>query len=129
MLLCFWYKMGPSIKGKLRSILISLFIIIIGLVLLKFVPMELYGKDILFDASMHISVGIFFLYVLWYFIDQNVKWRIPYLVFSLVVVLIIAVQRLLVNAHNDVGLLAGALVALFSIVVSRWNYFKNKFSF
>jgi len=40
------------------------------------VPILIFSQFILFDASMHIVVAMFVLYVLWYFIDQNVNWRV-----------------------------------------------------
>ena len=118
-----------SFKKKWRSVLISGIIISIGLLLLKYIPMKIFGGEILFDASMHVSVSIFILYFFWYFIDQNKNWRLPYLVFSFVVLAIISLQRILVNAHNDFGLLLGFLIGAFGIIISRKNYFWNKFKF
>ena len=91
--------------------------------------MQIWGSGILFDASFHITATIFALYILWYFIDQNKKWRMPFLVLSLAVVIIVAMQRILADAHNDVGLLIGLIISASAIVVSRWDYFKGKFDF
>lgn len=121
--------MNLATKRKLKSIFICIVLMAFGLLALKFLPMRLFGNDILFDASMHIVVASFILYVLWFFIDQNKNWEVPYFIFSLVVLLIIGIQRILVNAHNDLGLLMGIVIAIISIVVSRGHYFMNKISF
>ena len=101
----------------------------VGLFVFKFLPMQMWGRDILFDASFHITATIFTLFVLWYFIDQNKKWRLPFLMIVLLVVFIVAIQRILVDAHNDIGLLLGLFVSIVAIVVARWDYFKGKFDF
>lgn len=100
-----------------------------GLFVFKFLPMQMWGSEILFDASFHIAATIFVLFVLWYFIDQNRKWRLPFLAVSLAVVFIVAIQRILVDAHNDVGLLLGLAVSVVAIVIARRDYFKGKISF
>jgi membrane-associated phospholipid phosphatase len=100
-----------------------------GLILLKLIPMEIYGKDIKFDASAHITIVMFLLYFIWFFIDQNKSWRTIYFVFSLAVISIVSIQRILVDAHNDIGLLGGLLLSLVAIVYSQRKYFKNKFKF
>ncbi len=101
----------------------------VGLILFKFIPMEMYGSDIKFDASAHITITMFLLYFIWFFIDQNKSWRTIYFVFSLAVISIVSIQRILVDAHNDIGLLAGLLLSLVAIVYSQKKYFKNKFKF
>jgi hypothetical protein len=37
----------------------------VGLILLKYFPMSVWGEDILYDASGHIAIAVFILYVLW----------------------------------------------------------------
>ncbi|MBU0906747.1 MAG: phosphatase PAP2 family protein [Nanoarchaeota archaeon] len=118
-----------SFEKKVRSLLIAAVVMAAGLIIFKFVPMSIFGRNILFDASMHLTVAMFVLYVFWYFIDQNKSWRVPYFIFGLAVITIISVQRVLVNAHNDIGLLAGFVLSVFAIIVSRWRYFHNKFEF
>ena len=122
-------KRDLSFREKVLSLVIAAVIMILGLLLFKFIPMSLFGRDILFDASMHLTFTIFALYVVWYFIDQNRNWRIPYFVFAVAVVIIVSVQRIFTNAHNDLGLLAGLIVSVVAIIVSRWKYFHNKFEF
>lgn len=122
-------KRELSYSEKLTSLIVAAAVMSVGLILFKFLPMKIFGREILFDASMHLIVGIFVLYVLWYFVDQNKSWRIPYLFFAAVVVLVISVQRVMANAHNDIGLLAGFIISAIAIIVSRLDYFKDKFSF
>ena len=116
-------------RQKLIFILKAGILMSLGLLLFKFLPQQLFGKDILFDASLHLTLAIFILYIFWYFIDQNTKWRIPYIAFSLVIITIISMQRILVNTHNDIGLLLALLISIISIIISRWDYFKGKFNF
>ncbi|MBS3077178.1 hypothetical protein J4233_02800 [Candidatus Pacearchaeota archaeon] len=122
-------KKELSLERKILSLAIAAVIMALGLLLFKFVPMSLFGRDILFDASMHLTIAIFILYVVWYFVDQNKNWRAPYFFLSLTVIVIISVQRVLVNAHNDVGLLVGFAISAIAIIISRWRYFQGKFEF
>jgi hypothetical protein len=91
--------------------------------------MQIFGQDIKFDASAHITIAMFALYFIWFFIDQNKSWRTIYFIFSLAVISIISIQRILVDAHNDIGLLAGLLLSLCAIIYSQKKYFKDKFKF
>jgi len=100
-----------------------------GLLIFKFFPMYLSGREILFDASMHIVVASFILYVLWFFIDQNKTWTTPYFIFCSAVLLIIGVQRILINAHSDVGILLGLIISIISVGISRWRTIRGKISF
>src|SRR3989344_2356053 len=122
-------KKELSLERKILSLAIAAVIMALGLLLFKFVPMSLFGRGILFDASMHLTIAIFILYVVWYFVDQNKNWRAPYFFLSLTVIVIISVQRVLVNAHNDVGLLVGFAISAIAIIISRWRYFQGKFEF
>jgi hypothetical protein len=124
-------KRGTEISfgRKIKSLVIAAAIMALGLLLLKFAPMGIWGNDILFDASMHLTITIFVLYVLWYFIDQNRGWRIPFFIFSLVVIAIVSLQRIVAGAHDDVGLLLGLAISVFAIIVSKWNYFAKRLSF
>ncbi|MFH1802938.1 MAG: phosphatase PAP2 family protein [archaeon] len=122
-------KRDLSFGEKIKSLAVAAIVMIVGLALFKFVPMSLFGRDILFDASMHLTTAIFVLYFFWYFIDQNKSWRLPYFIFSIAVIIVVSVQRIIANAHNDTGLLAGLIISFIAIVVSRWEYFKNKFDF
>jgi hypothetical protein len=120
------------IKGtqlKINALIKAGAIMSIGLFLFKLLPMEVFGRDIKFDASAHITITIFLLYFIWFFIDQNKSWRTIYFIFSLVVICIVSIQRILVDAHNDIGLLLGLCLSLIAIVSSQKKYFKDKFKF
>lgn len=101
----------------------------VGILFFKVLPMELFGDDILFDASLHVTSTIFVLYIIWYFIDQNKYWRIPFFLFVAVVLSVVSFQRIAIGAHNDVGLLLGLSISLLAIIASRPDYFKGKFDF
>lgn len=104
-------------------------IMLILLGLMKFIPMEVYGKEILFDASAHIALSCYVLYFIWFFIDQNKSWRIPYFMFSLVILTLVAIHRIINFKHNDVGLVLGFLIGVISIIIPRWNELKKKLDF
>lgn len=119
----------PSFKQKIISLLVAAVIMGLGLLIFKFLPMELFGRQILYDASAHLTITILVLYVIWYFIDQNKSWHIPFFFLAFAVIVIVSIQRIISNAHNDIGLLAGLIVSLIAIIISRWHYFRNKFKF
>ncbi len=114
---------------KIRNVFLTLILMIAGLVFLKFIPMEVYGYDILFDASAHFVIVAFVLYAIYFFIDQNKSWRIPYFVFAFVVLGVVSIQRININAHNDIGLLLGLLIVVFSIGISHWMDIRGKIDF
>jgi len=118
-----------TVKNKIKSLVTAGLVMSVGLFVFKLLPMQIWGSEILFDASFHITATIFVLFILWYFIDQNKKWRMPFLAASLAVVFIVAIQRILVDAHNDVGLLLGLAISVVAIMISRWDYFKGKLDF
>ncbi|MEA3329535.1 MAG: hypothetical protein U9Q06_02210 [Nanoarchaeota archaeon] len=121
--------MKKRVSGQIRKIFFTAVIMFGGLLLLKYLPMRIYGSDILFDASAHIVTASFVLYVIYFFVDQNKSWRIPYFIFAFAVIVIISLQRILANAHNDFGLLLGLLLALFSVFLPNWRDIKNKIEF
>lgn len=104
-------------------------VMVVGLLLFKLLPMQIFGDDITFDASAHITITMFCLYVLWFYIDQNKSWRLPFLIFGLAVLTIVSLQRIMVNAHNDIGLLGGLLLSLAAIGYSQKDRLKNKLKF
>jgi len=116
-------------KNKIKVLTKTGLIMIIGLLLFKFIPMEIFGGDIKFDASAHITITMFFLYVLWFYVDQNKSWHTLFFSFALVIISIVAIQRILLNAHNDIGLLGGLILSSIAIISSQPKYFKNKFKF
>lgn len=100
-----------------------------GLLLFKYLPMSLFGRDILFDASAHIAWAVFVLYVLWFFVDQEKRLHTPFLIVSAMVLMVIAFQRLLDNAHNDIGLLGGFVLGLAAIGAAEWATVKKRLNF
>ena len=102
---------------------------VIGLVLFKYIPMMIYGNDILFDASSHIVWTSWALYIIWFFIDQNKSWRIPYLILSAAILILMGVQRIIAHQHNEVGIMLGLLVAFFAMVIPRWKEFTKELRF
>jgi len=113
-------------EKKFMSLVLTLIIMAAGLLLLKYLPMDVFGDDILFDASAHITTACFVLYAFYLFIDKNKSWRVPYFVLSLVVLSIISIQRILISAHNDIGLLLGFLLSVFAIIAPRWKELRGK---
>ncbi|MBI2984082.1 MAG: phosphatase PAP2 family protein [Candidatus Kerfeldbacteria bacterium] len=113
----------------LQKILTAGVVIAIGLIVLKYIPMAIWGPSILFDASGHLSGAIFVLYVLWFFVDQNKRWRLPFIIFAAFVLVVISLQRIVANAHNDVGLLLGLLVGLSAIGVAEWKTIRKRLDF
>ncbi|MDO8623589.1 MAG: hypothetical protein Q7R52_05055 [archaeon] len=116
-------------QDKIKALFSTALLMGIGLVLFKYIPTYLFGTNILFDASMHIVVASFILYLLYFFVDQNKSWRIYYLIFSLAVLIIISIQRIISNNHNDIGLLFGIVISIVSIMIPRWKELNRKFKF
>jgi len=101
----------------------------IGLFIFKYIPQFLWGDDIQFDASQHVAITILLLYCLWFFIDQNKSWRLPFFVFATALVVFIAIQRIIVGAHNEIGVLLGLLISLGAIAFVERKKLKKKISF
>ncbi|MCL4278827.1 MAG: hypothetical protein KJZ60_03965 [Ignavibacteriaceae bacterium] len=114
---------------QLNKIIITGVLMGCGLFLLKYLPMKIWGSNILFDASFHLTATFFVLYVLWFFVDQNKSWRVPYFIFSILTLFIVSVQRILDNAHNDIGLLLGLIISATSIYIAERKNLKGKFNF
>jgi heme O synthase-like polyprenyltransferase len=116
-------------KNQIIYLLETALVMAVGLFLLKYIPMKFLGNDIVFDASAHITIAIFILYGIWFFIDQNKKWHIPFFLFSILILTIISFQRIHINAHNDLGLLLGLALSLFAIAFSQNRKLKSKIRF
>lgn len=111
---------------KVKSFIYTIIIMTIGLLLLKWVPMKIYGDGILFDASMHLTIAVAILYLIYLFIENVKSWRIIYFVFAFLILSIISIQRIISNAHDDVGLLLGLLLSIIAIIIPRWKEVKKK---
>ncbi len=115
--------------NHVRELVIAGTVSAAGLLVFKYLPMSIWGRDILFDASGHVTIAIFALYVLWFFIDQNRRWHLPFFLFAAMVLTVISVQRIVDNAHNDVGLLLGLALGLFAVGASQWGTVKKRLKF
>lgn len=121
--------MTKHTKKQLKALCKTGIVLLIGLFLLKWIPMQIWGDNILFDASFHLATAIFILYIIWFFIDQNKKWHLPFFLFSFLILAIISFQRISVDAHNDIGLLAGFILAVSAILYSQYDKLKDKLEF
>lgn len=116
-------------KKNIKKIVTAGSLMALGVLVFKFLPMRLWGSDILFDASLHLITASFVLYILWFFIDQNKNWRLPFFLFAALILFIISVQRIAVNAHNDIGLLLGLIISLLSIAIAERKNLRGKLRF
>ena len=91
--------------------------------------MEIYGDGILFDASAHIVIACFVLYFFWFFVDENKNLRIPYLIFSFAVLVVIALQRIVRSKHDEFGLIIGLVISLIAISLPRIKEIKKGIKF
>jgi hypothetical protein len=116
-------------QKQVKWILFTGLIMIIGLLLFKYLPMWIYGKDILFDASAHIVGTCFVLYIFWFFIDQNKNLRIIYLIFSLAILIVISIQRIITKNHDEFGLILGFIISVIAISLPRLKEVKRSLKF
>jgi membrane-associated phospholipid phosphatase len=116
-------------KKQIMELIYTAIIMAIGLILLKVVPMQIYGGDIPFDASSHVVWAVFVLYVVYFFIDQNKSWRIPYFIFAAAILAIIAIQRIIIGAHNEIGVMLGIVISIIAIIIPRWKEVHKKLKF
>ncbi len=117
------------ISLQIKSIAVAGALMLLGSILFKLIHMIRWGKDILFDASFHIMSAFFILYVLWFFVDQNKSWHNEYFLLCALILFIIAMQRVIANAHNDIGLLLGLVISLVSIGIAERKAIRGKFRF
>ncbi len=87
------------------------------LILFKYYPMDLFGEDILFDASMHVTVTIFFLFSIWMFVPRKIYGKY-FLSFATFIVLLMSIQRIMVGKHDYIGVSLGVILSCFSIWLS-----------
>lgn len=106
---------------KIISIFICFFIMVIGLGLFKYLPMQVYGENILFDASAHVVWTSFLLYTFWLVVEKHNKLRIPFFVVAWVVLVAISMERLIIGAHNLIGVALGFGISFIAVAISRWN--------
>ena len=116
-------------KSLFKKTIYTLILMIIGLFIFKWYPMSIYGKDILYDASAHIVFASFILYFIYLLIEKNKSWKIPYLTFYFIILIVLSFQRIKYNAHNYIGIILGFLISLTSILIPNWKIVKNKIKF
>jgi len=116
---------NPNTKKLLKAGIV----IALGLVLFKFIPMEIWGEEILFDASAHIASTMWVLYFVWFFIDQEKEWRQPFFIVAAVILCWVGFQRIFINAHSDVGLLAGFALGFLGIGFAEWKKVRRRLDF
>ena len=116
-------------KTEWKSFIYTAILMVILSIIFKTIPMDIFGEDILFDASRHIITAVLVLYAIYIPIKQNESWRVPFFILSAAVLIIISLQRIMVSAHNDVGLLLGLFLAIISIIIPRWKEFGRRLKF
>ncbi len=80
--------------------------------------MALFGNDILFDASLHVTATIFLLYIIWNFARFE-KTRKYFISSSILIVLLISIYRIVVKRHDVIGISLGVLLSLIAIWLSE----------
>lgn len=116
-------------REQVNKIFTCALVMLVGIALLKYIPMALWGDHIQFDASFHITATFFVLYVVWFFIDQNQQMHFPFFLLSILILYIVSIQRIAVDAHNDIGLLLGLILSLGAIAVAEQKNLEGKFDF
>jgi hypothetical protein len=114
-----------GVKKKIIWVLWTTLIMIIGLFLFKYIPMYLYGENILFDASSHVAWTTWGLYVLWLLVSPKRFWKVFYLLISAVLIVVMAIQRINIGAHNLIGVVLGFVITIIAIAAPRWNEFRK----
>ncbi len=122
-------KMKLHTKQQLLWITYTALLMAIGLILFKYIPQSISGKEILYDASYHVVFIILALYILWFFVDQKKSWRIPFFVFAGALIIIVSLQRVIAQEHNEVGIVLALIIGVFSIIIPRWKEFMGGIKF
>jgi len=122
-------KLNTKTEQQLIWISYTAILMVIGLIFFKYLPMYLSEGNILYDASYHVLFTILLLYILWFFIDQKKSWRIPYFIFSGVLIIIVSLQRIIAQEHNEVGIMLALLIGAVSIIIPRWKEFMGGVKF
>ena len=122
-------KLNTKTEQQLIWISYTAILMVIGLIFFKYLPMYLSEGNILYDASYHVLFTILLLYILWFFIDQKKSWRIPYFIFSGALIIIVSLQRIIAQEHNEVGIMLALLIGAVSIIIPRWKEFMGGVKF
>jgi hypothetical protein len=108
-------------RHPVKNILLTGILMALGLIILKYIPMYIWGKNILFDASAHLTITIFILYIGYFFLSRRTNLHPVYFLFCLSAITIVSLQRIISNAHNDIGLLLGLILSTASIAIANWK--------
>ena len=119
---------NPRIQ-KIKNIIFTGLIMILGLILLKYIPMYIWGKNILFDASAHLTITIFIIYVGYLFIEKSKRLKKYYIPLSMSAITIVAIDRIITNNHNYIGLLLGLFISLLAIYLTNHKKLNGEIKF
>jgi len=113
---------------KIKQLFFTGILIIIGQILFKYLPIKIFGENILFDSSNHVAGTVFILYIIYSFYsftEKNKKWKIFYFILSVIVIIIVAIQRIIAKEHNLFGVTLGFIIAGLAIAIPRWREIKK----
>ena len=105
-------------KKKLKELIIPAILIALGLLIFKYLPMDIFGENILFDASAHMAWISFMLYSIYIFIKDK-SFQIPYIVLSTIILILVGIQRIVSYHHNYFGVSFGLAISIASIYISK----------
>ncbi len=105
-------------KNNIKKIILTALFMLIFITLLKFLPIKDYGKNIQFDASLHLTITIFIIYSLWLFFKNERNSKL-FFILAIIAVALVSLQRILVQAHNAFGLLSAFLLSIISIILAE----------
>lgn len=109
-------------KIQIKHLIYTAILMTLGILVFKILPMYLFGEEILFDASRHVIILSFGLYFLYYLLIQGREnLKIPYFIFSSMILGVIAIQRIIAGEHNEYGILMGFAVGGVSVFAPLWN--------
>ncbi len=112
-------KQKLGITKKVESLGLAILVMGGGLILFKLIPMLIWGKNILFDASMHVIIASLILYIVYLPIEHNKHLKFSYVLFSIIVLVFVGVQRYSVYEHNLFGIALGLLISFAGILIAK----------
>lgn len=119
-------KKERTVKQKIKLAVWTAAIMFVGLIIFKYIPMAIWGKDILFDASSHVAWTTWGLYAIFLFIISTKKsWKVPYFIIAGLIIIAMAIQRIIAHEHNLIGVLLGFAVVTSAILIPRWKEIKG----
>jgi hypothetical protein len=110
-------KQKLGITPRVEKVGETIFIMIIGLLIFKYLPMFIFGSNILFDASLHVIFISLVLYVLYLTVEDHKQLRMAYLLFSIVVLVGIGIQRYVAFKHDLFGIIMGLVISYIAIML------------